>query len=80
MDDDAVRQRIEKLVAEEHELWSAEAAGAASDVERSRLAEVGVQLDRLWELLRQRRALRLAEKDPGEAGLRDPETVETYAQ
>jgi hypothetical protein len=37
-----------------------------------------VELDRLWDLLRQRRALRSAGADPDEASERDADTVEGY--
>jgi hypothetical protein len=37
-------------------------------------------LDQCWDLLRQRRALREAHLDPGEAHVRQPEVVERYEQ
>jgi len=37
-------------------------------------------LDELWDLLRQRRALRSAGQDPDVATLRDESTVERYEQ
>jgi len=80
MDDAQIRQRIEDLVAEEHRLWDDEAAGGSSDEDATRLAQVKVTLDELWDLLRQRRALRAAGQDPEAARLRDPETVEHYEQ
>ena len=39
-----------------------------------------VTLDELWDLLRQRRALRDAGQDPNAAELRDEQTVESYEQ
>jgi len=39
---------------------------------------VRVELDRLWDYLRQRRALRDAGRDPNEARMRDAGTVEDY--
>ena len=80
MADDEVHGVIERLVQEEHLLLDREAAGEASDDDRARLDEVRVQLDRFWDLLRQRRAERAAGRDPGEASLRDAETVEEYEQ
>jgi hypothetical protein len=80
MDDAQIRQRIEELVAEEHRLWDDEAAGGSSDEDAARLAQVKVTLDELWDLLRQRRALRAAGQDPEVARLRDAETVEHYEQ
>jgi Protein of unknown function (DUF2630) len=80
MDDEQVRQRIEALVAEEHRLWDAEAAGGASDDDRRRLDELKVSLDQCWDLLRQRRALEQYGRDPDDASPRSPETVENYEQ
>jgi len=39
-----------------------------------------VSLDQCWDLLRQRRALREAGRDPGAADVRGPEVVEGYEQ
>ena len=67
MDDQLVRARIEELVAEEHRLWDAEAAGNASPADRERLEELKVSLDQCWDLLRQRRALDQYGMDPDTA-------------
>ena len=80
MSDDRVHGRIEELVSEEHELWQREAAGAASDDDRRRLAQLRVTLDQCWDLLRQRRALRGAGLDERAAQVRDPDVVERYQQ
>ncbi len=80
MDDPQIHGSIEQLVAEEHELWEREAAGNASDADRQRLQEVKVSLDQCWDLLRQRRALREAGRDPDDADLRRPDVVEHYQQ
>jgi Protein of unknown function (DUF2630) len=80
MDDAQIHGTIEQLVAEEHELWELEAAGQAGEAESRRLQDLKVSLDQCWDLLRQRRALREAGRDPGEADLRRPETVEGYEQ
>ncbi len=80
MDDAQIRQHIEELVAEEHRLWDDEAAGGSSAEDSVRLARVKVTLDELWDLLRQRRALRTAGQDPDAAELRDGRTVEQYEQ
>ena len=80
MTDDRVHENIEKLVAEEHELWDREAAGAATDADRRRLEEIKVSLDRSWDFLRQRRALREFGRDPEDASVRPEETVERYEQ
>jgi hypothetical protein len=80
MDDSQIHGTIEQLVAEEHELWEREASGSATDRERQRLREVGISLDQCWDLLRQRRALREAGRDPDAADVRRPEVVEGYEQ
>jgi Protein of unknown function (DUF2630) len=80
MDDAQVHGTIEQLVAEEHELWEREAAGGASDDDRRRLEQLRVSLDQCWDLLRQRRALREAGRDPDAADVRPPEVVERYEQ
>ncbi len=80
MDDTQIHGSIEQLVTEEHELWEREAAGNATDADRRRLDDVKVALDQCWDLLRQRRALREAGKDPEGAQVRRPEVVEGYEQ
>jgi hypothetical protein len=80
MDEGQIHGSIETLVAEEHELWGREAAGAANDADRARLEEIRVSLDQCWDLLRQRRALRDAGKDPDGAQARSSEVVERYRQ
>jgi hypothetical protein len=80
MDDGQVHQTIEQLVAEEHELWEREAAGAASDEDRRRLAAVKVSLDQMWDLMRRRRALSDSGQDPAGAHVRPADVVEHYEQ
>lgn len=80
MDDPQIHGTIESLVAEEHELWEREAAGNATEDNRRRLEQLKVSLDQCWDLLRQRRALREAGRDPADAELRRPEVVERYEQ
>ena len=80
MDDSQIHGTIEDLVAEEHRLWEREAAGQATDEDRQRLEKVKVSLDRLWDLLRQRRARRDAGLDPDKADERPAEVVERYWQ
>lgn len=78
MEDREVIERIEALAREEHALFEREARGEAGTAERARLREIEVQLDQLYDLLRQRRARRAAGLDPDEAAPRDPDTVEGY--
>jgi hypothetical protein len=84
MSDESILTRIEALVAEEHDLHTRERADATSvdslSGERERLQAVSVELDRCWDLLRQRRALRDAGADPDLAEARDADTVEHYRQ
>jgi hypothetical protein len=54
MDDSQIHGTIDRLVAEEHELWEREAGGDASESDRERLRELKVSLDQCWDLLRQR--------------------------
>jgi hypothetical protein len=79
-DDDQIHNRIEQLVAEEQELYERGADGGLSASEHNRLESIKVGLDQCWDLLRQRRALREAGKDPAGAQTRDPEVVERYEQ
>ena len=71
---------IDQLVAEEHRLERAHIGTPLSDSEQQRLADVGVQLDRLWDLLRQRDARRRAGLDPDGAQERPADVVEGYRQ
>ena len=80
MDDSRIHGTIEQLVAEEDGLWEREAAGDASDADRQRLRELRVSLDQCWDLLRQRRALREAGRDPDAATARPSDVVEQYEQ
>lgn len=80
MDDQDVIDRINGLANEEHELYGKESRGEASPSERTRLREIEVQLDQLYDLLHQRRARRNAGLDPDEVAIRDPDTVEGYIE
>ncbi len=77
-DDEQIHNRIENLVAEEQELYQRGSEGGLSASEHNRLESIKVALDQSWDLLRQRRALREAGKDPDAAQTRDPEVVERY--
>jgi hypothetical protein len=84
MSDESIADRIERLVSEEKALRGKEQADSsdedALEADRGRLSAVEVELDRCWDLLRQRRALRDAGADPEEASVRDAGTVEGYLQ
>ena len=80
MEDPQIHGTIEQLVAEEHELWEREASGNATGADRQRLDSLRVSLDQCWDLLRQRRALREAGRDPDSAEVRRGDVVEGYEQ
>jgi hypothetical protein len=84
MSDESIAARIERLVAEEHDLRRREQADSTRseelDADRERLRDVEVELDRCWDLLRQRRARAESGQDPDEAHVRDADTVERYWQ
>jgi len=77
--DDAV-MGIEQLAHEEHVLREAEGHRSLSDEERKRLVWLEQRLDQCWDLLRQRRALIDAGRDPEDASVRGVNTVEDYQQ
>ena len=80
MEDEQIHGNIEKLVAEEHELYERGVGGGLSEAEHGRLESIKVSLDQCWDLLRQRRALREAGLRTGLGQVRDPEVVERYEQ
>jgi hypothetical protein len=84
MSDESIAARIERLVCEEHDLRSREQIDSpdadALERDRLRLSSVEVELDRCWDLLRQRRGLRESGADPDQAKVRDADTVERYLQ
>jgi Protein of unknown function (DUF2630) len=80
MDDSSIHQHIEELVAEEGRLLHTHEQEGLSDSEHQRMRAVQIELDRYWDLLRQRRARSEAGLDPNSASLRDDETVEGYEQ
>jgi hypothetical protein len=78
VDDAEVQNHIERLVAEEHRLLNRSGDEGLGAEDHRRLAEVRVELDRYWDLLRQRRAREEFGDDPDDASLRDADTVEGY--
>jgi hypothetical protein len=85
MAEDPLRERIDALVEEEHELRERHAgqgpsAQRLSDTERERLRHLEVELDQTWDLLRRRNARREAGQDPSSESERDATTVEGYLQ
>jgi hypothetical protein len=84
MSDENITDRIESLVAEEHDLRRREGSDSANvealEADQRRLQEVQIELDRCWDLLRQRRAREEFGQDPDQAQVRDADTVERYQQ
>ena len=70
-----IRRTFQKLVAEEKHLYGER---DMSDAQRARLSAINVELDRFWDLLRQRRALREFGRNPDEADVRPAAIVENY--
>ena len=84
MDDAQIEARIDALEQEEQRLRKDEERQADQGhtevvgEDAGRLAAIKVELDQLWDLLRQRRALRSAGRNPDDAQMRDADTVERY--
>jgi Protein of unknown function (DUF2630) len=78
--DQAIEDRIETLIAREHELRSHAEGRGLNEEEQQELRAAEVRLDQLWDLLRQRRALRAAGADPEGAHIRSEDVVEHYRQ
>lgn len=78
--DQPVLNHIQELVNEEHRLYEQGEKQPLEDADRQKLAIVQVELDRCWDLLRQRRALRVAGLDPDMAQVRSAQMVEKYEQ
>ena len=78
--DQPVLDHIQKLVKEEHRLFELGKRGTVAEVDRHKLAQVQVELDQCWDLLRQRRALREVGLDPDRAEVRPAQVVENYEQ
>ncbi|HEY4277069.1 MAG TPA: DUF2630 family protein [Conexibacter sp.] len=77
--DEQIQDQIERL--EDERLRLREREGSADqtlDADRRRIAEISIELERLWEFHRQRVALRDAGRDPEEATGRAADIVEKY--
>jgi hypothetical protein len=73
--DDSILGHIDRLVGEERRLREKPDPG---DDALKKLAQLAVELDQYWDLLRQRRARREFGEDPEQAAVRDAGTVERY--
>jgi hypothetical protein len=77
MTDREVLDKIKSLLEEEHKLYSKNGLSAA---EKDETGKIQTELDRYWDLLRQRRALKEFGGNPDKADLRGSDTVENYEQ
>jgi hypothetical protein len=75
--DKSVLNHIDQLVREEERLYG---KGQLNVADQKRLADLKVQLDQYWDLLRQRRALREFGENPDNAKKRSAKMVENYEQ
>jgi hypothetical protein len=75
--DESILARITNLVHDEQRLYG---QGTLSDDDRIRLEKMKVELDRCWDLLRQRDAKREFGDDPDTAKVRPASVVERYEQ
>lgn len=81
MEDETIRARISALIEREHALRARREEGSLSEeAERAELLATEQELDRYWDLLRQRRAKREFGQDPDEAEPRPASQVEGYLQ
>jgi hypothetical protein len=79
--DEQITAQIDELEGERETLRGREGAeDLQQEQDAQRVEEIRIELDRLWDLLRQRRALRNAGRDPDQAQERSEGTVEGYLQ
>ena len=79
--DDDLFERINALSREEEALYAKAGDGTGLDPpDVTRIQEIKVQLDQVYDLLHQRQGRRDAGEDPAEAQLRPAEVVEDYKQ
>ncbi len=75
--DNPVLAHITKLTEKEEHLYGKE---NLTDNDVKELHQIKVELDQYWDLLRQRRALRDAGKNPNRAEIRSSDIVENYEE
>jgi thioredoxin-like negative regulator of GroEL len=80
MNDDEIRQSIDRLVAEEHELRAQHQLEPLEEAGAQRLRQIEESLDQCWDLLRQRRAKREFGLNPDDVAVRETSVVEHYRQ
>ncbi len=80
MDDSDVLYHIEKLVDEEQSLMRLIEQSGLTEDQRAYMRQLEIYLDQCRDLLRQRRARRIAGLDPGDARLHDTDSIELFPQ
>jgi hypothetical protein len=80
MDDSDVLSHIAKLVHDEQKFAQMKEQGGLTEDQRASLRQIEIYLDQCWDLLRQRRARRIASLDPADARLHDEESTELFPQ
>ena len=80
MNDTSILQKISDLSDEELELEEHHAKETLNGERLKRLQEIEVELDQCWDLLRQRRARRMAGQNPEDTSVRSADVVEHYLQ
>jgi hypothetical protein len=81
MSDEEIIHSITEMTNEEHQLLHlGEQHTGLDESQFTRLNELKVEIDRLWDLLRQRRARRHAGLNPDSAEERPASIVENYKQ
>lgn len=80
MDDRKIISRISELVDEEHRLERGHVGRSLTDDEQARMRALTGELDRCWDLLRQRRARREMGRNPDDTEVRSERIVENYQQ
>jgi hypothetical protein len=79
--DEEIETQIDALESEREQIREREGGDDVNlEADVARVEEIRIDLDRLWDLLRQRRALRTAGQNPDAASERSAETVEKYWQ
>ena len=78
--DEQIQEQIESLVSEEHTLLRGSEGRGLSPGEHRRLDEIHIELDRLWDLLRRRRAGEEFGLAAAHVRPRDPTVAENYVQ
>ena len=81
LNDDEILREITAMTTEEHQLLhQGEQSHGLDESQHARLNALKVEIDRLWDLLRQRRGRRHAGLNPEGAFERGASTVENYKQ